>query len=391
MVVSQSFEFYLGEVVHRKRSGAYGVNSAFRSSCAVCERVIRRGWSLRTIKSVWRKGEMSEVKGNQPLVSIGLPVYNGENFLEETLRSLLGQSFTNYELIISDNASTDRTQEICERYAASDSRIRYYRNETNLGAAWNFNRVFLLSRGEYFKWAAHDDLCTPDYLEKCVAVMEADTSIVLCHSRVHMIDSRGTILVNDDISPRASSRYPHERFSDVLRAYMCFEIFGLIRSCILRHTPLMGNFAHGDGILLAWLGLWGRFHEIPEYLFYSRRHPEQAGSRLMNRYMWAEWFDPAMKGRLVFPHWRMLREYLRAVSHVPMARRERWWCWGYMGRWVIWYRRRLWGNLVEVMKNGTMDLKGGAERNTSGYRFENRLPAMEQSRGVSSEYGKDGR
>src|SRR5688572_10868700 len=98
-----------------------------------------------------------------PRVSIGLPVYNGENYLAEAIDSILAQTFEDFELIISDNASTDRTQEICEAYAAKDGRIRYYRSEVNKGSAWNFNRVFELARGEYFKWAAHDDYIAPEY------------------------------------------------------------------------------------------------------------------------------------------------------------------------------------------------------------------------------------
>ena len=108
---------------------------------------------------------MTPVKtADRPRVSIGLPVYNGENFLEFALDSILGQTFQDFELIISDNASTDATESICRRYAAKDSRIRYYRNPNNQGAAQNYNRVFALARGEYFKWAAHDDVCKPNYL-----------------------------------------------------------------------------------------------------------------------------------------------------------------------------------------------------------------------------------
>ena len=95
----------------------------------------------------------------KPRVSIGLPVYNGQEFLEETLHSILNQTFNDFELIICDNASTDRTAEICRSFAKRDRRIRYYRNEINLGAAKNFNGVFFLARGEYLKWSDNDDLC----------------------------------------------------------------------------------------------------------------------------------------------------------------------------------------------------------------------------------------
>ena len=120
---------------------------------------------------------------NTPKVSIGLPVYNGEPFLSETIDAILAQTFKDFELIICDNASTDDTERICRRYAARDKRISYYRQHHNIGAAGNFNRVFNLSSGEYFKWAAHDDLIAPEYLARCVEILERDRSVVLCHSR----------------------------------------------------------------------------------------------------------------------------------------------------------------------------------------------------------------
>ena len=109
---------------------------------------------------------------NKPRVSIGMPVFNGENYLAEALDSLLTQTFSDFELIISDNASTDKTEEICRAYAVRDQRIRYFRNQENLGASRNYNRVFELSSGEYFKWAAHDDLCAPEFLGRCVDVLD---------------------------------------------------------------------------------------------------------------------------------------------------------------------------------------------------------------------------
>ena len=114
-----------------------------------------------------------------PRVTIGLPVYNGQNYLVETLESLLAQTYTDFELVISDNASTDRTEAICRQYAAGDARIRYYRNDENIGASANYNRAFELGRGEYFKWAAHDDLLAPTYLERCVEVLDANPDVVL--------------------------------------------------------------------------------------------------------------------------------------------------------------------------------------------------------------------
>jgi glycosyltransferase involved in cell wall biosynthesis len=121
-----------------------------------------------------------------PLVSIGLPVYNGQRFLAQALDSLLGQTLGDLEIVISDNGSTDRTAEICSRYAARDARIRYIRQESNRGAVWNFNFVALQARGQYFRWASANDFCDPRLLEKCVGMLRSDAGAVLCYGRTCM-------------------------------------------------------------------------------------------------------------------------------------------------------------------------------------------------------------
>lgn len=140
------------------------------------------------------------MSNNQPRLSIGLPVFNGDKFLNKAIDSLLAQTFEDFELIISDNASTDKTEEICRTYAEKDQRIRYYRNEKNIGCARNFNRVFKLSSAEYFKWAAHDDLHAPNFLMKCVEVLDQNPSVILCHSQVYIIDEYGKFLQNYDLN-----------------------------------------------------------------------------------------------------------------------------------------------------------------------------------------------
>ena len=118
------------------------------------------------------------MSSSTPKVSLGLPVYNGENFIAQAIESILAQTFTDFELIITDNGSTDRTPKICEAYAARDRRVAYSRNPENLGAAPNFNRAFALSSGRYFKWVAHDDLIAPEFLARCVKVLDNDPSVV---------------------------------------------------------------------------------------------------------------------------------------------------------------------------------------------------------------------
>ena len=215
-------------------------------------------------------------------VSIGIPVYNGENFLEECLDYILSQTYDDFELLITDNASTDNTEAICRAYAAKDRRISYYRQEKNFGPVWNYNYAFEKSTGEYFKWAAHDDLCHPDFLLKCVEVLDLDKSIVLSYPQTAIIDDKGQVLRNYNYQVNTHSAEPQQRFRSLIcvnhNLHGAFEIFGLIRSNILRMTPLIEYYARGDSILLARLSLYGRFYQIPESLFFKRYHLQRSVS-----------------------------------------------------------------------------------------------------------------
>jgi len=289
---------------------------------------------------------------HKPRVSIGMPVYNGEQFLQEALDSILAQTFADFELIISDNASMDGTQEICRAYAAKDQRVRYFRNQTNLGASRNFNRVFELSSGEYFKWAAHDDICASDFLLKCIEVLDQDVSVVLCYPRAKQIDEHGKFMRDYTIKLDTSSPRPHERFRDlILIRHWCFQVFGVIRTDVLRMTPPIGNYAASDRVLLARLGLLGRFYEVPEYLFYRRRHPGQLTALPVRyRYLHTTWYDPTKKGRIVLPEWRILFEYLISISQAPLSWSERAYCYLHVGRWLRQNRNSLVRDLVRAAR-----------------------------------------
>jgi len=287
-----------------------------------------------------------------PYVSIGLPVYNGERFLTETLDSLLAQTFENFELVISDNASTDRTQEICEDYAAKDRRIRYYRNDQNLGAARNYNRVFELSTGKYFKWAAHDDLCAPQYLERCVEVLDRKPSVVVCPPKPIYIDENGekylyqNIKDYDDYLDFNSPR-PHKRFHDYLfrPADRWNAIFGVIQASELKKTPLIGSYVLSDQVLLGELALRGEIYRVPEPLFFRRDnlHLQTAMMKTHSAKVYAVWFDPANRERSVLPtKLKAFFEYLCAIRRVRMSWHERTWCYLYTMKWG--YKHLLWEN-----------------------------------------------
>lgn len=255
-------------------------------------------------------------------VSIGLPVYNGERFLPEALDSLLAQTFTDFEVVISDNASTDGTQEICCTYVARDSRIRYFRNEENRGIAWNHNNVYFHSRGEYFHWIGHDDVVAPQYLERCVAILDKDPSIILCYSRSKGIDEHGQFFEDKHHSMATDSSQPLIRFRDlVCIEHSSLAIFGVMRTEVLKKTILHECHPSADRVLLAQLGLFGRFYQIPESLFFRRTHPGQ--STHSRRHVQALLFDPKRAGSILLPRWEMLGRYLSCINKTPLSRYER--------------------------------------------------------------------
>lgn len=281
-----------------------------------------------------------------PRVTIGLPVYNGENFLSQAIESVLAQSYTDFEIVISDNGSVDDTQDICEEYAAQDSRIRYYRAPENRGASWNYNRTVELARGQYFRWLAHDDKLAAELLEKSVAVLDADPGLSLCSTYVADIDGDGNLLETKHMPREFLSSVPSERFKAMTDThYSCEIVFGLMPTEILRRTNMIADYADSDRTLIAELGLHGRFYEIPEVLFLHRQH----NSRFVNAYRTPQertaWFNPAMQGKLVFPVGRQLAELVKLIGRSPLPMAERIKCYVYMLEWFVRGRRRIRQNL----------------------------------------------
>jgi len=280
---------------------------------------------------------------DQPLVSIGLPVYNGENFLEEALDSILSQTYSNIELIISDNASTDRTREICEAYAARDDRIRYLYNETNLGAAKNYNLLVDEARGPYFKWAAHDDIIAPTFIERCVEVLEQDPGLVLAYPLSVVIDEHGDIIKRFPPLKGLDSPSSHKRFA----AHVCRRgvhqntVFGVIRTEQLKKTRRIGAFSSSDRVLNGELALRGRFYEVPELLFFKRTHPDAHWKKHQRRRDREVWYDPNRAGVKTYPTWHLFKEHLRSIRLSPLNAYERLMCRLSMAWWVRYNWRRL--------------------------------------------------
>jgi glycosyltransferase involved in cell wall biosynthesis len=275
-----------------------------------------------------------------PRLSVGLPVYNGERFLRETLDSILSQTFTDFELIISDNASSDGTGGICKRFQALDSRITYYRNEKNLGAARNYNRVFELSCGEYFKWAAHDDLYSSRVFELAVRELDNHPETVLAYPQTVLINAKGKFLRYHDDKMDLHKERPSERFKEfqeVYRApYTCNPIVGgLVRSETLRRTPCIERYVSSDMILLGELTLHGEIHELSDCYFYRRDHKGTSVHSYPSLNSRIAWFDPAKAGRPQLTRWYWLWGYLRAIKKSPISRDEKLRCYLIMNKWFF--------------------------------------------------------
>lgn len=231
-----------------------------------------------------------------PRISIGLPICNGERYLPEVFKCLLGQTFTDLEVVVCDNASSDRTGEIAQDFAGRDPRVRYVRNPTNIGANRNYNLAMDLARGHYFKLGSDDDLLDPTYVEKTAAVLDADAGVSLAHSAVRYIDDEGVPLIFDAERQRYVDRSGHtsieppdpncatdpdpvQRFHAVLRRSTTSHFaLGLLRMDVLRRTAGFGLYYSADRAFLAEMALYGRFADTPEVLFHKREHRKNSRS-----------------------------------------------------------------------------------------------------------------
>jgi glycosyltransferase involved in cell wall biosynthesis len=263
-----------------------------------------------------------------------MPVYNAENYLGQALDSFLGQTFSDFELIISDNASTDRTADICQTYAAHDARIRYYRNADNLGVAENYNQVLRLAQAPYFKWAAHDDICAPTLLERCVEVLDQDSTVILCHTHVGCINWQGEVIPpKRDPQRPLDSETTVDRFSAiVLKTFWSYELYGLMRTEVLRQIVPLGGYYGSDRVTLAELTLWGRFVQIPQTLFFRRFHQKQSTS-IQTPQARQTWQNGTANKRNPFLD-RGSVGFVRAIANAPLDLQDRLLCLGIVLRYL---------------------------------------------------------
>lgn len=293
-----------------------------------------------------------------------MPVYNGERYLKDAIQSILDQSFTDFELIIVDNASTDATEDICREFAAQDDRIRYSRNQVNIGGAPNHNRVFELATGKLFKWAAHDDLYPREMLQRCVEVLErAPNSVSLVYTYFELIDESGdTLGIGSDPIEKRDPR-PYLRLARYLmKVGYCAASYGLIRSEVLRKTRLMASFPFSDRVYLAELAMLGELWEIREPLLRLRNHAGRSTRANTTAGAIREWYDPseAKKAAVLPLQIKADLEIARSALRLPMPWIDRGLClivalavpcWLRFLKWTFPMRKK-WGLAPSVVRTG---------------------------------------
>ena len=277
--------------------------------------------------------------GRTPRLSVGLPVYNGEKYLAESIDALLGQTYTDFELIISDNCSTDGTAEIGRNYESADRRVRYFRQPQNIGLAPNHNFVADQARGELFKWASNDDLYARELLERCVDALDEHPEVVLAHSWTAYIDAGGTVTHAFPYPLSTASPSPPERLRSVLFDSGGDDDYGIMRTSVLRAVAKKDSYHHADHTIIAEIALHGPFHQVPQWLYFRRDHEDRAErssptvrSRCVN-------MDPRRADRVRHPAVRLYGEYVwgyvSAVRRAPLSGAERRECYRVLRRWLV--------------------------------------------------------
>jgi glycosyltransferase involved in cell wall biosynthesis len=285
-----------------------------------------------------------------PKVSVALPVYNGGRYLRIAIEAILAQTFKDFELIIADNASTDETEIVCRDYAASDRRIKYHRNPTNIGAPKNFNLSFQLSSGTYLKWSTSDDYVGPEMIEKCAAYLDANPDVVLCYPKAKLIDAEGKFLENYDDVLDLHDSMPSQRFINLLtRIKLAHQHTGLIRTEALRRIAPLSTHIASDINLLAELSLYGKFYELPEYLLFRRYHPASSSWDRKSTKKQIEWSDPGrMRYRL--DTWEAESAFASAVRRCPARLSEKLTMYNFLAKRCLWKRNELWEELKDAAR-----------------------------------------
>lgn len=214
----------------------------------------------------------NQQKNSYPLVSVCMPIYNEERFIAETLESVLSQDYSNIEVVISENCSTDSTPEILACFAARDSRIRIIRTNMTILAGANGLQAFYNSNGQYYLLVAGHDRLEPGYIRKCFKLLHENPNVILAYSRAAFIDTQGRRvgICPGNIDTRGGD--PVSRFFQVMWGVQYgYPMYGLIRRDILEQVYNKSiNLPAPDYLLLSELACLGEFAQLEEILYNFR-------------------------------------------------------------------------------------------------------------------------
>lgn len=285
-----------------------------------------------------------------PLVTVGMPVYNGAATIDGAVRSLLAQTLTDMELVVSDNASTDDTRDIVERLAREDSRIRYIRHAANIGANGNYSAVARAARGTYLKWASASDLCAPTFLSRCVEVLEADSDAVLAAPRTRLFELDPSNARDYDQDFALLDASPVRRFQEWMRLCRLNNAFnGVIRLEALRRTEFVGAYVHADLVLMGHLALLGKFLLVEDYL-YLRRMEVGTSTALMDEGGQLRHHYPERSRRILWQNWKRQRGWVSAAFAAPMTILERMRMTAILARQGLYYGSALGNDVLDAMR-----------------------------------------
>jgi len=285
-----------------------------------------------------------------PLLTVGMPTYNAAATVRSAIDSLLAQRFGDFELVISDNASTDDTWSIIQEYMQRDARVQGTRQPRNIGANANYSAVFDRARGRYFKWASSNDWCAPDFLAQCVEALERDPGVVLVAPRTRLFQSdlaQATNYSGDIACMQASAadRFIHAATKLALNNVMN----GVVRFDALRKTRLIEHYPGADTVLVGHLALLGKISLLDERLFYRRMDAETA-TRMMSEAAVLRHHYPDDTWRSRLPSWRLALGWLRVALTAPVSAGEKRRALGWVLRMTYWKRAHMARDLRDLLR-----------------------------------------
>ena len=285
-------------------------------------------------------------------VIVGLPVYNGQKYLGAAIESHLSQSFGDFDLVISDNGSTDATPEICSNYASKDTRIKYLRSPENRGILWNHRRVFeaIESPNQYFRWAGADDIMEPGLLQAMVEVLNTRPGVEAVVPATKNINDHGEIIGSMARTLDLQSSDVFERAHDVLVAnYQHVIAYGLLRASTLRLMRTRPDYIGWDPIFLWELALRGQMVQSAGPVLLRRFHPGSI-SRVKTVKEMRKWVEPNSKAGMNFPHWTWAYERVRALIACPLSTRDRLRIGAFLARYTMWQRGALVRDVIQAAR-----------------------------------------